>query len=93
MNRVDQCQSCGRSLIYLLHARTGNVAPIEYAPAANGNVVPVDAEGDPTPIVSAAAYRIKGKHEEWDLAKGLLYLNHFASCPNAARYRPQRGAA
>lgn len=94
MNEVRACSSCGRSLTWLRHATTGRIAPIEFAPAENGNIVCVDDEGDPTVITSAVAYRIRKKAELWNVAKdGPLFINHFANCPAAARFHRQRGAA
>jgi glucose dehydrogenase len=65
----------------LRHVGTGNLAPINAAPAPDGNIH-VDLE--------AQTYRLVGRdfrpgHETTD-----RYLNHFATCPAAAAWRARR---
>ena len=87
MNRIDTCD-CGKQIVWLKHVRTGTPAPIEYARAADGNVIPLDRDGDPTVIETAVAYRIRKKGEPWDhVADGPLFISHFANCPKAKQFR------
>ena len=94
MNRIDTCDACGRQIVWLEHLTTKNKAPIEYAPHVEGNVIPLDRDGDWVPIVHAVSYRIRGKNEDWKIDDEPLFMNHFATCKDAPRFaRKARGAA
>lgn len=94
VNRVEACEACGVQFVRLKHERTGNFAPIEFEPAENGNVIPLNSDGRATVAESAISYRIKRKAEQWNVkTDGPLFLNHFASCPSAARFHRKAAAA
>lgn len=88
LNRVTTCEACGKQVIYLPHVRTGKRNPIEYARAADGNVIPLDRDGDPTVIETAVSYRVLRKGEEWDrVSDGPTFVSHFARCEAAKEFR------
>lgn len=75
------CKACGAALVWLRHVRTGQIAPIETTPSTDGNLV---REGK-------GQYRILPKAERATHV-GPRYKNHFATCPEAARFGQQKGA-
>lgn len=79
MNAVQiQCKSCGRSILWLKHERTGKVAPIDQMATAEGNIL-IDEE--------RGTYRILTTHTERAEYIGRLHMPHFATCPFAARHK------
>lgn len=77
------CKSCGAAVEWRRHADTGNLAPIDAEPAANGNVL-IEADEEHYRIVPAP---------ERGAYTGRLRLNHFVTCPNAAHHARRKGGA
>lgn len=73
------CRACGTMIYDLRHLDTGRHAPIEVEPVTNGNVV-VDLE--------AGTYRLAGIDFRYPV--GVRHRNHFAACPEAAKFRAGR---
>lgn len=73
---TDECQACGASVWMLRHFRTGKTAPIDTEAAADGNVV----------LVTPEVYRVTTKAEPAPAGEP-LYKSHFATCPEASRFR------
>lgn len=76
----DTCRSCPAPVLWLRHAVTGKRAPIDQAPAPDGNIV-VD-ETDGTYLTLNAAQRNEVRERG-----GELHLNHFVTCPQAASWK------
>jgi hypothetical protein len=75
------CKYCGADVLWLKHDRTHKPAPIDAAPAPNGNIR-ISRE--------LGLYRIA---DEGDRKQGReLHLNHHATCPNVARVRADQRA-
>lgn len=72
--RVSRCRSCGADVWWLEHVRTGRRAPIDVEPNAAGNVV-VSLEDE--------QYRLAVPGDP----QGERHSNHFATCPDAERWR------
>jgi hypothetical protein len=70
---TNHCQSCGTAVVWRKSAQTGRVAPIEADPNPAGNCYVND---DGTYTVGPC-----------DAPGSPRYLNHFATCPQAARWR------
>lgn len=74
------CRSCGVMVFDLRHVDTNRHAPIEAEPVADGTIV-ID--------LTAGTYRHVGHDFQFpDLPR--RYRNHFATCPEAQRYRGRR---
>jgi len=73
---VAQCKSCGARIIWTLTMK-GKRMPVDADPVENGNIALVEGENVVTSTVVEPA-RVPGV---------LLYVSHFATCPNAAQHR------
>lgn len=73
------CYSCGVLVYDLKHVGTLRVAPIEAEPSAEGNIA-IDLE--------AGTYRLTGRDLRYP--ERVHWINHFAKCPAAAKYRTGR---
>lgn len=72
------CQKCNTEVVWLWHKDTNKVAPIEDAPAENGNI-----------FIQGKLYRM-ATADEIEKAKQIgkpLYINHFATCEFAKSFR------
>jgi hypothetical protein len=80
---IAKCLSCGRPIIWAKMLKSGKSNPVDAEPVANGNMqltegVAGDVFGEVLDKESLAI-----KHDEGEL----LYLSHFATCPNAAKHK------
>lgn len=81
------CEACNKRLIMAAASNGGSLSPVELEPDRAGNVL---LFRDPDGTVKQATLNVQ-------LAGALsglgvpLRLNHFASCPQADRFRRQRG--
>lgn len=73
-----RCDSCRAELWFLAHFITGNYAPIDVAPASDGNVI-VELEH--------GRYRIATEKDP----PGERHKNHYATCPQSEAWRRRRG--
>jgi hypothetical protein len=71
-----QCRDCGRSVLWLKHERTGNLAPINDTPSPDGNVL-INEE--------AGTWRVVATHTEQAEYVGRLHKHHRATCSKARR--------
>ena len=80
----SKCESkiCGKSIVFVrLEPRLG-LHPIDPEPVENGNIgITRSKPGDRL----TAAVLSKARRAEWT---GPLYVSHFSTCPEAARFRP-----
>ena len=79
----DQCRSCQAPVMWLEHATTGKPAPIDAQTSTDGNIVTLDG----------GRYNVltKGEREE-AMAEGYpLHTNHFATCPQATKWKSTKG--
>jgi hypothetical protein len=96
----EPCKTCGVELVWLLHERTGKPAPIEAAPNAKGNIVPLVEDGPDeflaVVIEKATHYRALGKRglELWreQATAPALWLNHYATCKDAGLWHERSKA-
>jgi hypothetical protein len=91
---VTTCASCKAPIVFAVTSKTGRRIPLDTTTSRDGNIAIVGRTAQGTPI--AHVFR----QADLDLARVYgavdLYLSHFASCPNADRWRkpPQpKGAA
>src|SRR4051812_8544845 len=81
-----RCEACGAALIGA-RTKAGKCAPIEYQPDQHGNTLLFRADDG---VLSSAVVGI-ATISDWLRGQGVpLRLNHFASCPQAARFRPKQ---
>lgn len=73
------CRACGVLVYDLRHVDTQRHAPIEVEQVANGNVL-IDLE--------AGTYRLTGR--DFREPERMAHVNHFARCPEAAKFRGDR---
>jgi hypothetical protein len=69
MGPVGECRTCHAPILWLAHAVTQRLAPIDLAEDPAGNVV-ID--------VDAGTYRVLAKAEEY---QGPRRTNHWQTCP------------
>lgn len=79
---VDKCRSCGAPIIWAL-TRTYRIMPIDAEPVDGGNVVIV-GRGERAPRVD-----VRPGGTLFDDRP--TYTSHFATCPDAARWRHSEG--
>lgn len=75
---LGYCRSCGAPVIFLL-MNTGNTMPIDPGPVPNGNIV-----------VELGVGRVLKKADARPPEGTALFRSHFATCPDAARFRHKR---
>ena len=72
------CRSCGTAVYWLTNVRTGKRAPIEATPH-NGGTIRV--------YLDDGTYDIPGPVDRRAHPEEPYYLNHFARCPQARRWK------
>lgn len=77
---VEACRSCQAPIRWCKHVNTGRPAPIDAAPADEGNIV---LYGSTYAVVTRATTPEPGP----------FYLNHFVTCPHAAQHGRAQEAA
>lgn len=85
--RARPCESCGAPVIDLVHERTRKPAPINALPVPHGGNVFVDLDSGTYRLITKAerAARVFRTAEDGKIEQ--LYLSHFLTCPDAARWR------
>ena len=84
---TKRCQACSKPLIGAL-TRKGKVAPVNYDPEPEGNVLLFRKDGE-VQCRTFAGETLEALREE-----GVpMRLNHFADCPHAAEFAPAKDAA
>lgn len=83
--RTAWCRSCGAQIVWGTNTATGRPAPIDAAPSERGNISCYPAADGPRLVVLGAA-----KASAMRAAGQLLYLSHFATCPQAGKWRRER---
>lgn len=68
------CRSCMAAIVWREHARTGAVAPIDAEPVEGGNIR----------LLPDGRYEVAA---EPDLFGEPRYVSHYATCPDADRWR------
>lgn len=94
------CRWCGADVIWLKSTATGKLAPIDYQPSPDGNVL---VHRDPGSRHVQGTYEIVSRadqatiagvltQEQNDAARPVLHLNHWATCnsPTARRLAKER---
>jgi hypothetical protein len=77
----EHCRACNAPIVFAL-SRNGKPSPITLEPSDGGNVL-LFRVGDETRYAVATP-----EVKEWAQAQGVpLRLNHFADCPDAARFK------
>jgi len=77
---MSTCRSCGAPIVWARHAVTDRVAPIDAEPVEEGNII-LDMD--------SLTYTVGGI----SYPPGPRHTNHFATCPDAARWRSPEEAA
>lgn len=77
------CRSCERPIVWVVSDRSGKAMPLDPEPAPFGNIRLVHRVDAP------ALARVLNLAElvRADETDELLYLSHFATCPNAHAHR------
>jgi hypothetical protein len=81
----NRCRSCKKPIIWAITEKNKRI-PIDPKPAANGNIALVDRGNFLLPL---AHYKSAGLIAAMRAAEPTtpLFLSHFATCPDAARFR------
>lgn len=77
------CRSCGAPILWAI-SLAGILSPIDPIPVANGNVA-LDLDRDPPLATFDSA-----KTREQKAAPGPRYLSHFATCPDAKKWKGKK---
>jgi hypothetical protein len=85
MKQNSTCRSCGAPILWAI-SLAGILSPIDPNPVAGGNVA-LDLDRDP-PL--ATFDNAKTREQKTD--PGPRYVSHFATCPDAQRFRKLREA-
>jgi len=72
---MSLCRSCGAQIAWFKSVLTDKAMPVDVEPVADGNVV----------IRNGKAHVLRANTPVQD--DELRYVNHFATCPNAAEHR------
>lgn len=83
LRRIDKCKSCSAAIVWA-KTSAGKLIPIDAAPAADGNI---RLWKGPSTGEWLALYRPKPPQGE------PLYKSHFATCPDAQKFRRPRAKA
>lgn len=76
----DTCKACGAPIVWAKTAATGKAIPLDTEPTPDGNIFLKDGK---------AHYLTKNGVEQ-TLADFDRYKSHFATCPQAARFRRKK---
>jgi hypothetical protein len=77
---AEACRSCQAPILWLDSATTGKPAPIDAAPALNGNIR-VD-------VVHGCYFVVTGEDRQAAIRHGgPLHTNHFVTCPQRAAWK------
>ena len=79
MNERSPCKACGLEILWVHTAATNRLMPLDPEPCPDGNIA----------IVEDRAHVKKGDLFE-ERAAGLLYKSHFATCPQADKFRRKK---
>lgn len=74
----EPCDHCGELIMWLIHAETGNRAPITAKPHELGNIVRQGSTYGVLPLAKARAARAAGTP---------LRVHHAVTCPYADQWR------
>ena len=77
--QTAQCRSCGAEIIWI-HSASGNLMPLDAVPVEDGNMC----------IVDGKAHSISSDLFEPMLPQGPRYKSHFATCPQAQKWRKKK---
>ncbi len=78
---MSQCRSCGAKVRWIEMDSTGKLAPIDNTPSENGNVF-INQFNKGVVLTPLGKSEIESRFGKVD-----LYLNHFATCPDAKSHR------
>jgi hypothetical protein len=84
-----QCRSCGAPIMW---ARTvkGKLIPLDFEPVTGGNIHLRDTEVANGRVVTYAHVEAAGTAQLFDDGEP-AYVAHFTTCPDADRWRHQKG--
>lgn len=71
---MAKCRSCEAEIVWATSERTGKPMPLDATPTANGNMVMI-------------AGKARGYTEEDAKLHRDRYTSHFATCPDADKFR------
>ena len=75
---MSACSSCGAPIRWAVSDKTGKRMPLDREPVVTGNVRVIDER----------AYVLNQHERNVANDQGVaLYVNHFATCPNARKHR------
>lgn len=83
---ADRCRSCNAPIRWAVSLASGKALPLDEAPTDRGNVWLHEAgeEGGNVDVAEVLAGDKLGRARNAGVA---LYLSHFATCPDAGKWR------
>jgi hypothetical protein len=85
---VSACRSCNAPVVWAITSKTGAAIPLDPNPIADGNVVRIGTATRGAPLVLVLTDEELGRARKQGVVQ--LYRSHFASCPDADRWRHPR---
>lgn len=79
MPEPGKCRSCQAHVLWVQSASTGNMLIVDAEPVPNGNIAIKDGK---------AVHKKGGLFDE--LIEGPFYIDHHATCPEAARWKKRK---
>jgi hypothetical protein len=86
------CSSCRKTIVWAVTTKTGRAIPLDPTPGPEGNVTIVGRSPRDCPLVLVLSPEELALAREHGVPR--LYVSHFATCPDAAKWRrkpPVRG--
>lgn len=85
---VAHCRSCNAQIYWLRNIRTGKLSPIEAQPPQDGSLA-----GNIRVNFADGTFDVTGPADRREHPDEMYFLNHFATCRGAARWRRKGGDA
>ncbi len=80
----DACKSCRAPIVWAVTAKNGKAIPIDPVPTYDGNIRLENRDEQRQPPIA----HVVGAQQE--LVRTPRYTSHFATCPDAAKFRQQQ---
>lgn len=85
---ITRCRTCGARIIWAVSGSTHRPMPLNAKPSAEGNLrLRTDLGPGMAPIVEV----VSGAEREALRTRGEAFVSHYATCPQASKWRRPRG--
>lgn len=77
---MAKCSTCDALIRWAVFSASGKRVPLDFEPSPRGNLVVTGQRNDGTPLIAIAGAN----------PGPMLYMNHFATCPQADQHRRKK---